>query len=288
MRCFDRYISIDWAGAGTEDQRVDLRVVEATPDHKAGRVVDPTDTRRGAKAWKRAECREWLALALKGDQPRCLVAMDFGFGYPWRTDEAVFGVAGWQPMLGALSELYEERGKARLVAEQINNLPRFGGHGPYRFNHNRTDARFYLDSGVAYYRLVETAIPQAISQWYLGAGGVVGFHTITGLSALHDLLARRQRGEVDFLVWPQECCTPDNGKHILVESYPALYPAPAGFGDCRDEHCRDAWKALQWMLTTDEAGTLYEAFEIDPVPFGRVEGADFREQVRFEGWILGV
>jgi hypothetical protein len=30
------------------------------------------------------------------------------------------------------------------------------------------------------------------------------------------------------------------------------------------------------------------AFELTPRPFGRVEGVSFENQVRFEGWILGV
>lgn len=288
MQRFDRYISIDWAGAGTEDQRVDLRVVESTTEHEGGYIVDPPGARRGVKAWTRGECREWLAHALREDQPRCLVAMDFSFGYPWGSDKAVFGVTGWRRMLEQLSKVYEEHGQARSAAKSINNRSRFKGHGPYRFNQNRTDRHFYLAHGVAYYRLVEIAIPQAISQWYLGAGPIVGFSTITGLFALQELLVRRTRGEVDFSVWPQECDTLDDSKHVVVESYPAIYPNPPDFGDCRDAHCRDAWKVLQWMLTADEAGTLGEAFEIVPLPFGQVENSSFQEQVRFEGWILGV
>ena len=31
--------------------------------------------------------------------------------------------------------------------------------------------------------------PQGISQWYLGSGGTVGFHTISGLSAIDYILA---------------------------------------------------------------------------------------------------
>ena len=45
---FDRYISIDWAGGGTEHQRVNVRVVEAYRGNEdEGIVVDPP-TPRGA------------------------------------------------------------------------------------------------------------------------------------------------------------------------------------------------------------------------------------------------
>ncbi len=126
--------------------------------------MDPPNTRIGTRAWTRAECREWLAQALMPNQPRCLVVMDFGFSYPWGTDVAVFGCHGWRQMLRAVAGVYDEEGSARNAAEGINLRPRLSNHGPYRFNHNRTDFRFHLDNGVGYYRMTEMTIPQAISQ----------------------------------------------------------------------------------------------------------------------------
>jgi hypothetical protein len=209
---------------------------------------------------------------------------------PWGADQDVFGITGWQAMIQALAELDGRHETARAVAESVNREPRFAGHGPYRFNEGRTDFRFYLDHDVAYYRLVEAAIPQAISQWYMGAGGTVAFHTITGLAAIHNLIVQREAGLVRFRVWPQECENwMDLGDaHVLVESYPALYPKPASFGLCVTPDQRDAWKVLQWMSEADERDGLAEAFSPAPLRFGRVEGISFWEQVRFEGWILGV
>jgi hypothetical protein len=287
---FDRYISIDWAGGGTEDRRVNIRVVEANPQNMDGIVVGPLVARISTMAWTRSECRGWLSQALTKHQPRCLVAIDFGFSYPWGTDEAVFDCREWREMLSKVAEAYHQAGSARRAAESINRRPRLGGHGPYRFDHDRTDFRFYLDNGVAYYRLVEMAIPQAISQWYLGAGAAVGFSSITGMAALDHLLTSREHGDIDFQVWPQEGLVPEADKHVVVESYPAMYPEPYDFGPCpdNDRDCRDAWKALRWMVQADACGTLEQAFEVVPQPFGRAVGVGFEEQVCFEGWILGV
>lgn len=285
---FKRYISVDWSGSDHEDRRVNLRVVEATPRGNNGTVVPPPEARKGVRAWARAECRRWLAQTLRVDQPRCLIAMDFGFGYPWGADVSVFGSDRWEGMLGAVSGLYAEEGTARAVAQKINSSQSFGGHGPYRFNDTRTDFRFYLDNATPYYRLVEMAVPQAISQWYLGSGGTVGFSSITGMAALHHLMEMRGQGEVDFRVWPQEGFAPEEDKHVIVESYPAIYPEPPDYGGCTDEHCRDAWRVLQWMLGHHENEALGDYFDIAPVPFGRVENVSFDEQVRFEGWIFGV
>ena len=92
---FERLISIDRAGSGTEDQRVNVRVVEANHDDLGGTAVDPPNAPPGLRAWTRAECREWLTRALEPDQPRCLVAIDFG-GYLWGTDRVVFSCRGWR------------------------------------------------------------------------------------------------------------------------------------------------------------------------------------------------
>lgn len=283
---FERFISIDWSGAEKESKRSGLRIVQATLEHNGGAVVN--SPKRDTCWWKRAECIDWLVQVLQEDEPRCLVALDFGFSYPWGSDESVFTCTGWKEMLRVLSRLYAENGSARSMAEKVNLSPRFGGHGPYRFDYNRTDFRFYLDSETPYYRLVEMAIPQAISQWYLGSGGTVGFSSITGMAAIHYLMGLRERGEINFQVWPQECNLPDADKHVIVESYPAVCPEPQDYGECKDQHCRDAWKVLQWMLTEAKAETLDSRFEITPKPFGRGKDVSFEDQISFEGWIFGV
>ena len=216
--------------------------------------------------------------------------MDFAFGLPWGADREVFGVGNWHDMLGKSSELYQRLGTARATARAINGEERFQGHGPYRFDESRSDFRFYAANEVAYYRLTELIAPQAISQWYLGSGGTVGFHTITGLAAIHHLIERRKAKEINFQVWPQEVRRPDGSCHVLAESYPAVCPQPDDWGPCRgdDGHQRDAWRVLQYLVGLMRKGTLANAFEIPEFPFGRVENVDFWAQVQFEGFILGL
>lgn len=126
---FERYVSVDWSGSDREDRRVNLRVVEATPPDNDGTVVPPPDARREVRARTRAECGRWLAQALRSDQPRCLIAMDFGFGYPWGSDGSVFGSQGWEGMLRTPSGLYAEEGTARAVAQRVNSSESLGGTG---------------------------------------------------------------------------------------------------------------------------------------------------------------
>lgn len=288
MAMFQRYVSVDWSGRAREHTPVPLAIAMSSRGESAEIVQPPRSPR--VRNWTRAECRDWLRPILSPDQPRTIVAFDFGLGLPWGADQGVFDRVGWPAMLQALAELYARYGTARAVAEVVNAGPRFANHGPYRFNEGRADFRFYLQHGVAYYRLIETAIPQAMSQWYLGSGGTVGFHTITGLAALHDLISQREAGHIRFRIWPHECAYPTDigDAHVLVESYPAIYPKPAICDQCATGDQRDAWRALHWMSEADERGSLVEAFSPAPLRFGRVAGTTFWEQVRFEGWILGV
>jgi hypothetical protein len=216
--------------------------------------------------------------------------MDFGFGLPWGADRAVFGCNGWYQMVEAIAHRMAHQGRASDVAMAINGSSEFDGHGPYRFDENRSDFRFYRDQGVAYYRLIENSVPQAISQWYMGSGGTVGYHTLTGLASLCELLAHRENGDVAFKIWPHEwdSATEIGAEHLITESYPALYPTPKSFGPCVNAHQRDAWKALMWMMASDEQNHLRTALTPQPSPFGRFESVSFEEQMRFEGWILGV
>jgi hypothetical protein len=286
---FERLISVDWSGAATEEKRVALRVATYDAQEKRTEIVNCPGRGRTYVNWTRQAFREWIGQQLCDDRPT-LVAMDFGFGLPWRADDAVFQVKGWKSVVTAVAQRYQAAGTSRVAAEGINADVRFHGYGPYRFDDCRTDYRFYIDNEVAYYRQTELVAPQAISQWYLGSGGTVGFHTISGLAAIDGLMKRRDAGLCDFVVWPQETLQPDGKRHVLVESYPAICPLPTDFGPClvKDSHQKDAWRVLQMLITRSVDGTLAELFHIREIPLGRYSGISFMEQVQFEGWIFGL
>jgi hypothetical protein len=284
---FDRIISVDWSGAGKDEDPVDIRI--ATFDAASNRecIVRRPRGSRTAVRWSRQAFRDWISIQLEDKRP-ALIAMDFGFGLPWGSDQSVFEVTGWHEMVRSIGKKYSEHGTARATAMSINNDKRFGGHGPYRFDQDRNDFRFYTNNGVSYYRYTELIAPQAISQWYLGSGGTVGFHTISGLSTLNYLIREREASRLDFLVWPHEVFVPDGKKHVLVESYPAICQQPTEHGPCCDQHERDAWKVLQMLRVKRNEGALSNLFHIKEQPFGRIKGTTFSEQIQFEGFILGI
>ncbi len=284
---FERIISIDWSGAGEESRGVDLRIAQWDARTGATDIVDRQLGSRTVRSWSRAACRDWLEAQLRSDAP-ALIACDFGFGYCWGADQAIFGVSGWHAMIQRIATLYRQHRTARATAQHINTLPQFEGHGPFRFNESRNDFRFYMQHGISYYRLCEMLAPQSISQWYLGAGGTVGFHSITGMAALHDLVLKRQRGDFEFEVWPQETLAPTGAKHVFAEVYPSLCPRLDDYGPCQDDHQRDAWKVLQMIKSARDEVRLSQLFDVAPLRCGRVEGVPFEKQLQFEGFILGL
>ena len=281
---FERYIGIDWSGASTDDARVDVRVAMVTDG--GPRIVPPPYPR--ARAWTRNECVRRLCEELKGDQPRTLVAIDMPFGLPWGADQALFGVEGWHNLVTEMARRYGEASPPNVARETAISINEDHPEAPpYRFDEGRNDRRFYLQHGVAYWRLVEDVVPQAISAWYVGSGASVGLQTISGMAAMSRLLLARDRGEIAFTAWPHEGLALPTAGHVIAECYPALSPRHAKLAETYDRHERDALAVSTWFAALDQDGRLAPMFAPPELPFGRVVNLSFADQIQFEGWMLG-
>lgn len=260
---FEKSIGVDWSGGGksSETQRG-----LAVAIHQDGGPVRRADWFRERRS--RDELVAYLMRELHPSKPRTIVGMDFCFGLPAGAGKLLFGAEDWKEACLGMTNLMAEHGTARVAALAVNARPEFGGHGPYRFDENRNDFRFYLDRGIRYYREVETFVPQALSPWYVGSGAAVGFSTITGMAAIGEMLRARDRGDCDFRVWPFE--TIASGAHVIAEVYPAIWPHPETEHASNDE--RDAAKIAVWLAAVGK---------MPNVP-------PHRASAREEGWILGV
>lgn len=267
---FDRAVGVDWSGAGTNSTtNRGLAVAEA----KQGLVHT---VQWATERKSRDRLIAWMVAALRPDEQRTLIGLDFAFGYPFGAMKAVFGASTWREMTDRLRHSLLKFGSASAVAAAINDDPRFRGHGPFRFNANRTDFRFYLDTRIAYYRLVESYVPQAISQWYLGSGATVGYSTITGLAALAELLDRRDCGKCNFRVFPFEPISDD--AHVICEVYPAIWQhVEGGFAS---DHERDALRAANGLAAADAAALI--------IPPNLLALPQAEARIQEEGWVSGV
>jgi hypothetical protein len=262
---FQRFVGIDWSGAGTASSNTPgLAVAEYSVE---GTAAIKWHTKRRS----REELITWLQDALHPDLPPTIVGMDFSFGFPVGTMQRIFRASSWVEMTRVLSDLNVSHGTARAVAEAINARPEFFGHGPFRTNETRNAFRFNLDSGIPYYRTVENYVPQAISGWYLGSGATVGYSMITGIAALGQLIDARKSRLCDFAVWPFEELVP--GKHLLAEVYPAIWAKPVP--NIENEHERDAIRIANGLAEMEIRALKLPRFASDVA-------------TREEGWILGI
>lgn len=272
MARFERFIGIDWSGAATDEDGVALAIAVAEGTKKP-RIVKRADGGRRTKWSRRAAC-DWLAHELAHGAPRTLVLVDAGFAFASGAAELLVGARSWSELASGFGALYRHHGTARAVAQHVN--ARFPDGAPFRFDDARNDLRWYAAHHVPYYRQTELLVPQTISEFYLGSGSAVGFHTITLLAAL-DALRNRS---VAFAVWPFEDAAEG---HVLAECYPSLCRSLAPIAhDDPDE--RDALAMCRWARGVD----LAPFFELAEVPVGRDTRKTWTQQIAEEGWILGV
>lgn len=102
---------------------------------------------------------------------------------------------------------------------------------------------------------------------------------------LGHLIEIRQLGVASFTIWPFEARAIERSHHVIAETYPALFP----FNECAESaHHGDARRVAGAASKALKGGTLSGWFEIPEIPFGRYTGVSLRDQISFEGWILGV
>lgn len=288
MARFERFVGIDWAGAGRDDQRVGLRIVEAAAGSGAGtwREVRPPGTR--ARNWKRVEVFDYLQELLRPEAPRTLVGIDASLGYPVGAAREVFGVEGWRALVARIAAIRREAPTLDAFLDRVNapfaeeaGVPLYSrdreGRAWDRPHH--TVGGFYSARGVAYWRMVELFLPQSLSAFYMGPGPMVAGHTITCLAMLDALLTMRDAGELRVGVWPQE--GPGALKHhVIAECYPSILPRDATIDD---KDLRDAQAIAAWLLAQSQLGTL-DGFltEVERAP------KSVTRVIAEEGWVLGV
>lgn len=268
-REFQRWVAADWSGAG-HDAKSNRGLAVATCS-----LTEPTAL-AAPQPRSRQRLTEWIAQVLRPRETPTLLGLDFGFGYPSPAASVVFGANSWYELPGRMAALLDEHHTARDLAHTINEEYHDGG--PFRIT-DRVGHRFYVRHGVPYYRLTEQFAPQAISQWYLGKGATVGFSSITGLACLGRLMSLRQKGDVDFAVFPFE--EPTRARHVVAEIYPALYPS-AGTQLPRG-HGHDAMKSARWLRK--------HCAHRDSLKLPSIQGLDddmIFSRALEEGWILGI
>lgn len=283
---FERIIAFDWSGRSEAARRPPIVGVQATaPDGWKVQTVRPKPR---AVNWRRREVLEWLSSELAPSKPRSLVALDFAFGLPWPA-HLRFGTQNWRGLLARVSELCAREGSCQAAAECLNLIAtenRQGGPFWRRDWDDHPDRHLFSALELSQWRLTDSLAAGAISPWYLGPGSQVALSTLSGLWLLHQLLALRDSGSGPaFEVWPHETGLKPPEGHALVEIYPALYPNVL---EGNNVHVRDARRTLNWLIQIEARGEWDQVLAPQNRDVARACEVSFADQVRFEGWILGV
>ena len=257
---FDRYIAIDYSGAGRPAQRTaGLAVcsIDVGGAHEFPRA-------NGGVNWNREDLAQWLIQQFQNNHAPTLVGIDHAFSFPieyFRTYELPGGQ--WDHLLVDFVEHWPTH-EQRVVDLRAGN-PRAGDPQWRRLTDNRSRGA----AGVFDFDVVPVQSQVATS-------------THAGLPWL--LYIRQALLNVGAAVhfWPFDGWDVPEGHSAVVEVYPALWNWRFG-GQVvvRNKHQRDAYSVAIWMWEQDQHDLLGQYFG-----FGMPQ--EDRLQAQTEGWIFGL
>jgi hypothetical protein len=251
---FERYIGIDYSGAGRPDApQKGLRVFSADRDHTPLEQEPPKRS-----SWTRQGIAEWLETALSSGLPT-IVGIDHAFSFP--------------------GEYFERHGIERDWARFLDD---FCEHWPtdresVEAVRKGSDGRGCDRMGEASWRrATDRAAGAAKGVFHFDVQGSVAKSTFAGLPWLRRLREQVQPGPH---FWPFDGWHIAPGRSAIVEVYPRLWnrrPTPVGWTS--DQH--DAFVVAAWMRDADASGDLAVVLE-------GPEALPERTAAAVEGWILG-
>lgn len=250
---FDRYIGIDYSGAGMADQRLPgLTVFQTEPEELPSKVNPP-----GHEGWNwtRREIAMWLRGQLELEE-RTIVGIDHALSFPI-SYFGRFNLASWEAFLNDFCDHWPTHEPGQEVRYLRQGNQRTGNADELRLTEKwtssaKSDFRFDIRGQVA------TASHAGIP-W---------------LKTIRDTLPNR----VHF--WPFDGFEIAKGKSAIVEVYPAIFKNRYGRED-RNEHEHDAYSIARWLSERDSHGLLEQYFRLRLTP-------EEQGLALLEGWILGI
>lgn len=255
MQKFDRFIGIDYSGAGTaESPQKGIAVYAATSNNKPQRIPAPVALGR-SRNWSRLTLFQWLQQQLRSNESLA-IGIDHAFSFPISYFEKY--------QLGCWREFIEDFVEHWPTAQQGATVQQF------REGNLRTGDSKSL-------RVTEcwTAGPKSVFQFDMQ--GSVAKSTHAGLPLLAKL---RAEFSSSLHVWPFDGWKPRSGRSVIFEVFPSLfrnrYPR-----DDRTVDQQDAYAVCRWMLEMQRRDRFAAYFDPPLAP-------KIKKMAQREGWILGV
>jgi hypothetical protein len=254
-RRFDRYIGIDYSGAGTPTRRsATLQVYQDSNEVALEKAVSPASTSTRTRNWNRIEIADWLSAQFTSNE-RIIVGMDHGFSFPHSYFKR-YRIRDWDHFLRDFVQHWPTAEPNAFVDDFRQGNERLG------------DCREL--------RLTEKWTSSAKSVFQFDVQGAVAKSTHAGLPFLHRL--RLAHPQIHF--WPFDGWKVPTGVSVVAESYPSLFRNRYQRED-RTVDQQDAYSIARWLSEIDDLGEL-DRFFLPPLNPSR------RCQASLEGWILGV
>lgn len=253
LQLFERYIGIDYSGAGTPKQRNRaLQVYWAADDREPVKIKARDDWN-----WNRKEIAHWCRELLEEQVPT-IIGIDHAFSFP---DSYMnrYGISSWNHFLDDFFTHWPTDNDTVKVESLRKINERIG----------KSDE----------FRLTEKWTSSAKSVFQFGMQGQVAMASHAGIPWLRYLRNHSAiSGEVHF--WPFDGFTIPRRSSVVAEVYPSIfrrrYPKP---NRTIDE--QDAYSIARWFQDMDQRGALSQYFQ-PPLTIREMEKA------KLEGWILGV
>jgi len=257
MATFERYIGIDYSGAGSPTSRLrGLQVAEASAEDGPALARTPRGTQDRRWNWTRCEIAEWLIKRARSGR-RFIAGIDHAFSFP---------------------HAYFVRHKITSWREFLDDFVR---HWPTDEPHTYVD--FIRDRGVTRtgerheLRMTERWTSSAKSVFAFDVQGQVAKSTHAGIP-----WRRRIRDTVGEQVhfWPFDGWRVPDKRSVIVEAYPSIFRNryPRGRRTIDEQ---DAYSTARWLQEIDRRAALDHYF-MPPLNHEELEVAEL------EGWILGI
>lgn len=252
MPLFQRYIGIDYSGAGDADVPQDGIRVFAADTPTPPREVESSHPRR--IRWDRNTLAHWLHDQLQTGQ-RTIVAIDHAFSFPV-TYLDHYGLRSWD-------EVLEDASRRWPLSMRVSDA-----------DAEDEEANWVPDDQ---YRLTEKWTPSAKSVFFRAVEGTVFFSTRAGLPWIGWL--RRQLGRTVHF-WPFDGFRPPDRRSVVAEVYPAYFKWRYA-ERFATSHQQDAHATCRWLRERDRLNYLHSY--LSPLLAAKEKAI-----ARREGWILGV
>ncbi len=255
LRMFENYIGIDYSGADTPLKRNKrLQVFMAAKDGKPVKIKTDAGSNWN---WNRIEIAYWCLEQLKNDDP-VIIGIDHAFSFPLSYMKR-YGISSWNHFLDDFHTHWPTDKDNTTVESLRKNNKRTGKPDEFRLTENWTSS--------------------AKSVFQFDMTGQVAKSSHAGIPWLrilknHPVLS----GKVHF--WPFDGFTIPRRSSVIAEVYPSIFRRRFSKENRSvDEH--DAYSIARWLQEMDSRGVLSQYFN---PPLTKKE----MDQVRLEGWILGV